>query len=386
MSKIKQKFWILIFCVLFVGCSQHNTNQGDVTKTNYEVTTIKWDSLEDARDFMSQVKVEILQLKTDSLHLFSQLSNEIFFDDSVFFVLTNNDNILQYKKDGTFLQQIGCKGHAKNEYINISSWNVNTLMDYVEIIDNSCLKIVRYDYKGKLLLTQEIPYIEDLVFNKAISLDENKYLIENGIQNSRLYNYTILDLNSEEEKKFIPSIIPFPDEMPIVPSCNIVHSDSIIYALAYFSDTIYEASASNIIPKYVLEGPLPHLERKDFEGITVDIDIINKLLLAYQNRKGDKSCGVINLSATDKYLMFNTYTHHVIYNKHTGKGFKIPNGECNLLNVLDCFRSYLPDSFVFQPSVLTEDEGFLEVYPQFKEMCDAIKNSEDYFLIFLTFS
>jgi len=86
----------------------------------------------------------------------------IFFDDDLFFLMSGKYNnthsqIKVFDRNGKYLNDIGHMGRARNEYINICDWAINTHSNEIIVFDNHAWVLKRYDYKGEYLGQSPVP-------------------------------------------------------------------------------------------------------------------------------------------------------------------------------------------------------------------------------------
>lgn len=106
-------------------------------------------------------------------------------DDDKLFVAHNpgagreEDQIISvYDLDGHYLNRIGRKGRARNEFIQIKSWCLDIERNEVLILDNSSHAIKRYAYDGTYL--------------SQISLPDYQYIHQIFMAGGKLYGQTLI--------------------------------------------------------------------------------------------------------------------------------------------------------------------------------------------------
>ena len=92
--------------------------------------------------------------------------DEVMVDDGKLFILHSvvstgfeyeeNQEISVFDMDGKFLNKIGQKGRARNEYQNIRSWCLDTRRKEVVIVDASFTVFKRFSYDGKFVSSVSI--------------------------------------------------------------------------------------------------------------------------------------------------------------------------------------------------------------------------------------
>ena len=89
----------------------------------------------------------------------------ILYDDDMFFIMygrysNNNSQIKVYDRNGKYLHDIGHMGRARNEYIRICDWAINTQSKEIIVFDNFARALKRYKYDGEYLGESPMPPTE----------------------------------------------------------------------------------------------------------------------------------------------------------------------------------------------------------------------------------
>ena len=133
--------------------------------------------------------------------------DKVMVDDGKLFILHNPaSNSFEYEErpeisvfdmDGKFLNKIGRKGRARNEYQNIRSWCLDTRRKEVVIVDASFTLIKRYTYDGN--------------FVSSVSIEEYVPLWGVMFSNGKLYANMLMP------NKVADDIIELKDDGTVVP-------------------------------------------------------------------------------------------------------------------------------------------------------------------------
>lgn len=79
----------------------------------------------------------------------------VLYDDSLFFILSGRfmkqPQIKVFDRQGRYLNDIGHVGRARNEYLYICDWAIDTKNNQIIVFDNSANALKRYDYKGEFI-------------------------------------------------------------------------------------------------------------------------------------------------------------------------------------------------------------------------------------------
>ena len=89
----------------------------------------------------------------------------ILYDDDMFFIMcgrysNSNSQIKVYDRNGKYLHDIGHMGRARNEYLRICDWAINTQSKEIIVFDNFAQALKRYNYDGNYLGESPMPPTE----------------------------------------------------------------------------------------------------------------------------------------------------------------------------------------------------------------------------------
>ena len=89
----------------------------------------------------------------------------ILYDDDMFFIMcgrysNSNSQIKVYDRNGKYLHDIGHMGRARNEYIRICDWAINTQSKEIIVFDNFAQALKRYNYDGEYLGESPMPGVD----------------------------------------------------------------------------------------------------------------------------------------------------------------------------------------------------------------------------------
>ena len=129
----------------------------------------------------------------------------IFYDDDLFFVLSgtlsfHTSQIKVFDCNGKYLHDIGHEGRARNEYLHICEWMINTSANEIIVHDNYANALKRYDYDGNYLGEMIIPGtdIKDGFINKnpVKCLSNGSILFQGGLAVIPTYDYFYVNPDS----------------------------------------------------------------------------------------------------------------------------------------------------------------------------------------------
>ena len=89
----------------------------------------------------------------------------ILYDDDMFFIMcgrysNSNSQIKVYDRNGKYLHDIGHMGRARNEYLRICDWAINTQSKEIIVFDNFAQALKRYKYNGDYLGESPMPGVD----------------------------------------------------------------------------------------------------------------------------------------------------------------------------------------------------------------------------------
>lgn len=106
---------------------------------------------------------------------------KVFYYDGLLFVgsrYSNQYSIMAFDNSGHYLNNIGHQGRAKQEYLNIYCWTVDSVSKEVLIYDCTSQRILYYDYSGNYLKDLSIPKeLQNCTFVSINALRDNSVLL-----------------------------------------------------------------------------------------------------------------------------------------------------------------------------------------------------------------
>lgn len=177
-SLIMSSMFFLV-AVIFISCNEEKTYAKEFNIDNIDFN--KWDNL---------LKVErITQLKENDSCLMSYASKCIITDSIIIFQDYKAKRIYSFANDGTFLCQIGNIGHSASEYTSIVDIFMNKGDSLLMVLDERGIACYR-PIKGEFVSRKKFFESNASEYDKAIQVDENKYLCLTTSDNS---NSIVLD-------------------------------------------------------------------------------------------------------------------------------------------------------------------------------------------------
>ncbi len=92
-------------------------------------------------------EIEEIALETDSLSLIASITDIKITEKNI--AIVSHNSCLLFTRDGKFIQKIGTKGRALNEYLYIT--NVFAMKEVLWLVDEDGTKVLKYDYSGNFI-------------------------------------------------------------------------------------------------------------------------------------------------------------------------------------------------------------------------------------------
>jgi hypothetical protein len=92
--------------------------------------------------------IDYLTLNTQDSCLISGIEKIFADDDTIFVQGRRREGVLVFTKSGDFVKQINYIGNGPEEFMSISAFAIDPLLNHICIYDMSSLKILKYTYQG----------------------------------------------------------------------------------------------------------------------------------------------------------------------------------------------------------------------------------------------
>ncbi len=338
--------------------------------------SVNWDGVEKDAPFADEfTDFEIFPLGSTQDCL---LGNPIklVVTDSAFYILdyAQNQRILAFSTDGSYLGKIGESGHSSSEYVSIQNFNANEKGDSVAVIDQDCIKL--YDRTGHFLSSK-----------KAVTAygGDDILLVPGGFYTAMFHRFqdnhmaVFYDLHSGENKAFIDVDTDVIGHNHHAANLHALQRDgSKICLLDVFSSTFFllNNGQSGAISRYTLTSPGMMTEDKARElvnnGNPTDVpdEAVNSYIFAEgaiwgtmlrSHRQYD-----FHLSLDDGELTLYCHTpmSYDFAAYHGGYFYKLIPAE-HLLDIMNVAKPYmqdihdmLKDAFTPLTDSIKEDDNF----------------------------
>mgnify|MGYP000918039515 CR=1 FL=1 len=309
---------IALLSLLITSCASYKESQSVVDRLTFENDT----PLED----IPYKSFHIIALETKEECLLRDVL-EVRPYLSYLYILDRIGDLFIFDLNGKYINQVGKKGNAPDEYIKLSSFFIDKENQCIAIIDDVKNKIYNYDLTGNHISTRSVaPSIKystysvrtkegDILFN---------YLINFGVNQA----YSIMDRANYNKNTFLKSYKPIQVKNYLYGFSShpiSENTDGNISFIMPLCDTIFGYSNKDYYPKYVVDTPSKMVERKLFKTNTTDKGkTYSSMILKYGN--DGFFTGFTGIFETDKHILLKYKYKGVVsgfylVNKENLKGY-----------------------------------------------------------------
>jgi len=145
----KPPFQLFIFLsIIAIACTSSNTKNQNILPYNVDIEknikNIKSIPLSELGE-----KVEYLPLETTPNSLIRRIIGIQFSEKYIF--ISDFDRLLQFDRVGKFIRQVGDNGRGPGEYIHVSDFWIDEMMEKVYVMAWGISTIKEYDFNGNFL-------------------------------------------------------------------------------------------------------------------------------------------------------------------------------------------------------------------------------------------
>ena len=249
--------YLLIYLTIYIffGCS-------NVEKIEYDVKSISFNCNSLVDTLKTSVFIEeahVVPLETTEDCLIGSIRG-IKINDSFIFV-SDGISLYKFNSSGGYIAKISKCGMGPDEYVNISSFDIDTIGN-AYILSNNDRCIYKYDWEGRLLDKLEMDY-----FAWQISLDgrgEHLAYVGNDLSDKNRFKISRINCRDKGFLKINPALSKYlhlMSEVSVITSKN----DSTIQFCEPFNDTVYTVTGNVISREYVC----------DYGGHNISNDVLN---------------------------------------------------------------------------------------------------------------
>lgn len=196
----------LLLIIFLLSCTNDNNNSS-IQTTNIQVELNDTNKIWFDDEFFD---FELIKLENNVSCMLSSF-NKLIATDKYLYILDGSpvSTLYQFNYNGSFIRQIGKRGHAQNEYYNIYDIAINTKGDSVLILDSHSVKT--YFESGEFLNNLDLP--DNHNYQSNIAYANDGYYIASYTRTSDNLIYYVRNTNNKNM-----SLVSVDDEIINMPS------------------------------------------------------------------------------------------------------------------------------------------------------------------------
>lgn len=374
---MRKLFLIFLLCAWACHSSKHTRIEFsvDVIKECEPITLSFYDFVEDwygveLENTASSMLGEIVKIEFDSVFIFVEAE------------AAGENTIFVFDRAGKFHNQIGSKGRAPNEYLNIAAWTVNQKKQEIWLLDNFLLQIKRFSYSGEYLGSRKVD--ERFRFGRDLLYCPNgNFVLQNVVMEGCALEFRILNSELKEIGCFGQRNMRVKGAVNPIGS-GVYLNDTCVYIIPTFNDTIYECKDSVFIPCYYIEAAQTVPAYFDYEG--QDYRAVRDQFIS-QGYVFGRTCLFV-----DEYIFIQFPNKDILWNVKKQSGYALAgekrNGDdmivCpNLIatdNISDYVVGYCPAMYLLNQK--KDFQNFSGVSDRVKTIYNGIKEDSNPVLFF----
>jgi hypothetical protein len=248
--------FIVLYALLFSACNYERKGNFDDNIYNIDFNNTSKVSSSNA---FGVDNLTALQLD-NSASTFLSGNFDIQFANNNYIVydFTKNE-LLRFNEQGVFMNSIGRHGHSHEEFINVSSFLVDTKTHAIEVLCNNSKYIKKYSFEGEFIKAVEVP-ARSTGFAKDLNGEYWFYMVMIG---DGELNYRLHHLSKEDEVK---SYLPLKTHLMGVMEQNFYRTDWGLYFRESFFPSIYRLENESINPFIRIDFGENKITESDFEN------------------------------------------------------------------------------------------------------------------------
>jgi hypothetical protein len=228
------------------------------------------------KDSLIYDDVKIVRLETNDSCLIHEIK-QIEVKDSFIFILDIDRKLFVFDINGKFISQTGKYGHGPGEYLTINTFYIEN--NNIVIIDDVKSSLIRYDFKGEHLYTEKFPPEYFRMSCQAVLTEDNKLLLQHGINMEANMAYSLIDMNKNEltGQYFSYNPIKLDNHIYYYSNHPMSRSDRQVDFILPLCDTVFCYTESSFFPKYIVEIPGKMVSKHQIKNNTASYrqDIVN---------------------------------------------------------------------------------------------------------------
>lgn len=247
-------YYIITLPFILASCSNWNSDKFTPAKPSVvpeqSLPMMIWEENNklSSQDFIEKETddCEYIFLQSDNPKHIIGCINQVFATDSIITILDNSitEKILQFDRNGKYIQSIGAKGKARGEYLGLGCAFQNKDGNIL-VTDRLSGKIIEYSGDGKFINE----YVMNMMMPQSMVMTDSVLLGSfAGYLKSSEFRLKWLDLSGEE----LNTAFPFTSTRQYVAGKLIVDNKGNIHYNFPLNDTIFLVKKGKIIPEIVM--------------------------------------------------------------------------------------------------------------------------------------
>ena len=275
------RIWVVLFFVFFFT-SCKSKSESDTKKIYIDLKRMHIEKIEDIIE-----KIDTIFLEANTISLIGSITKISFFENNIYICDSQHNKLLVFSENGTFLNNIGMKGRAGNEFIGINDFFIHN--DTIFLYDFNGQKILKFRKDGSHIHTSQLEHS----FNLIQLLPNNRgYIVLNTYGNKKVIpKFSWLDYNFKERYSSFEQRLNGSN----LNNSFFQYGTFLVY-WELLNDTIYSVTDKEVTPKYVV----------DFMNYAMPSNItdIPEMTEYYINNSSKVAGFINNVIETDKVVAF----------------------------------------------------------------------------------
>ena len=291
---------VIMLYLCCVSCVKHKSNTVDI------IIDLKKNTENILYSQFTQ-SVDYIELNTNDSCIISDIS-KIFLDEDTLIVLDQNRaGVLVFTKSGKFIKQINNYGTGPNEFVDITAFALDSVLNQICIFDWSTQKIIRYSYQGELLRKY---HMNSFIRDFAVLGDKLNLCFLPFYSKELPYGVWLADTNNVIVKRYNTNV-PMDDQFEFMGTYYNSSDQGVLYYDRNWDNlSIITKDSLKVLYSFDLKQRIPeHLRKKDPASI-----------------KLEGFAMMSNFSNSDQYILFSYYLYEgagiykwVLFDKNTEK-------------------------------------------------------------------
>jgi|GEM_PF-1480643 len=302
------KLCFLLFLVVFCSCN-NNTSTKVPLRGDFEIIKIEspgQDSIVHLSNFVKSVKLVPLEFSDNSI--VGKVKKMKFYKDRIYIHDKYQTSLLVFDIQGKFLHTIGVLGKGKDEYLDLTSFDVNEKGVFIYNYNPS--EIYHYDYEGIPLQKSKIRDFQGEYFAMQ---NDFYYLYRSSPKTGSEFELNIYSSDFKDHVGYFPSNTDY-ESVGVTGLFSGTSSDGSIPFHLPLNDTIYMLNKDEITASYFIDFGKYRISEKDRLDLYKNMAPVDEA-----SAREEFAFDVNNVQSTDSYLFCNYYyryiLHPVFYNK-----------------------------------------------------------------------